>query len=524
MRGLFVTEGRSGRRLPTLTFAIAFAIAFAVALLLGAVSAQKGWALSPAEDQYGDGESTGQTSGEDGPCAGAAEQLAAEQPNVPDGTFESYLNYVSDVDGCLTFEGTDFVGGLSVPVYDPDTGEDLGILKDLDPDLSSGDFSVAYEEFCGAFPTRFGETEQEYFEQSANDKERAILDPDGDGLACGVEDTSPPEGGGDEPSVEGDPCENPVGGLIYVPAVNGCLTIETIYALPGIINGPVYDADDVKELLEDDTGTVAAPWDTGEELGILKDLVDIDDMYEQIGFDLSFAEFCEDFPTTDIEGYEVDGVSLAGLTAQEYYDQLANAQEKAILDPNGDGLACAPDDEAFLSGDFGDYDETLFEETWSGLVTQIAEDGAESEFWVEADIMPVSGMTEDFVGEVVGEATLVGLDCGGVWILKEVNEDSVVVEERITDGTISNCVESVPITLTPREDDTLEYYFLDINGSVGEGMLTRQGSGAPEGDPRLPSEIMGELGMTELPDTGGPTLPAAFAFLGIIALLARRTR
>jgi hypothetical protein len=124
-------------------------------------------------------------------CAGAAERLRAEQPNVQDGTFESYLNFIPDVGGCVIFEGLGPnlpIGALNAPVYDPDTGGELGMVKDLDPDLSSGDFSVTYQEFCGAFPTTDGMTAQEYHDQRANTKEQSILDPDGDGRACTSDD------------------------------------------------------------------------------------------------------------------------------------------------------------------------------------------------------------------------------------------------------------------------------------------------------------------------------------------------
>lgn len=186
MRNLSVTEGGSRRRL----LAIILAFATAVMLLLGAAYTQAAWA-QPSDDQYEDDEYTSDeytsdeytTSEEDGPCAGAAEQLG-----MPD---ESYLSYISDVGGCVSFEGTDIIGSLSATVYDSDTGAELGILKDLDSDLTSGDFSVTYEEFCGAFPSPFAGTAQEYYDQQANFQEQAILDPEGDGAACAYgEDTN----------------------------------------------------------------------------------------------------------------------------------------------------------------------------------------------------------------------------------------------------------------------------------------------------------------------------------------------
>lgn len=247
----------------------------------------------------------------------------------------------------------------------------------------------------------------------------------------------------------------------------------------------------------------------------------------------TYQAFCGNFPVPE------DFPTATGYTAQEYHDQLANTQEQAILDPDGDGLACTDEDEAFLSGET-DYDyepQTEFEQTWSGLVTQTMEDGTTLDFELEADLIPISDMTEDLLGEVVGETRQEGIDCNGVWVLEEVKVDYVVVEERITDGA-SYCVESTPITLTPQDDDSLEYYFLDSYGSVGEGVLALQGNGVPNGDPEngdgdelLPSEEMGELGMTELPDTGGPALlplvgglVLCIGILGVAAALTRGTR
>lgn len=106
--------------------------------------------------------------------------------------------FVPDAGGCIA-EGSEG-GGTPNPVlsdfgkvvFDPDTGERLGTVRDLDPDLSSGANSLTYQEFCGSFdglPER-ARTAQEYFEQGADAEEQAILDPNGDGLACTAEDTA----------------------------------------------------------------------------------------------------------------------------------------------------------------------------------------------------------------------------------------------------------------------------------------------------------------------------------------------
>ena len=104
-----------------------------------------------------------------------------------------------DAGGCLLVEPQTQVARLNAPLVDPNTGEELGLLKNLDPDLSSGDFSITYQEFCGDFPqpeslivgtTLGGLVAQEYYDQLANVQEQAILDPNGDGLACTAEDTA----------------------------------------------------------------------------------------------------------------------------------------------------------------------------------------------------------------------------------------------------------------------------------------------------------------------------------------------
>lgn len=105
--------------------------------------------------------------------------------------------FLPDAGGCIA-EGSEgavsgpIVSDLNKVVFDAGTGERLGVAKDLDPDLSSGANSVTYQEFCGDFvgiPEKVM-TPQSYFEQTANAKEQAILDPNSDGLACTAEDTA----------------------------------------------------------------------------------------------------------------------------------------------------------------------------------------------------------------------------------------------------------------------------------------------------------------------------------------------
>ena len=106
--------------------------------------------------------------------------------------------FLPDARGCIA-EGSEgsvsgpIVSDLNKVVFDADTGERLGVAKDLDPDLSSGANSVTYQGFCRDFDGVPEEamTPQSYFEQTANAKEQAILDPDGDGLACAVDTVRP---------------------------------------------------------------------------------------------------------------------------------------------------------------------------------------------------------------------------------------------------------------------------------------------------------------------------------------------
>ena len=325
----------------------------------------------------------------------------------------------------------------------------------------------------------------------------------------------------------------------YIPELNGCAQFgegDTVLPLSLLqANALLWDAD------------------TGEELGLLKDLVDLsaNTNYISEAFpgspdpNYSTESYCGAFPTFD------------GITAQDYHDGAviaetgsgANAEERAILDPDGDGLACTDDDEAFLAGDDeetgqddprcidgildrdGDgqispveaaqagADATQGEEpcpgtdggqepgdgagspsgqTWVGRITQTGEDGAELEYEIKADITPISDMSEDLIGEAVGEVGYDDVGCSGVWVLEEVNEDSVVVEERITDGT-DVCAEVVPIILTPLGDGTLEYRTGGDYDGVSTGVLERQGNNAPDGGPDAqPPEDAGPS-----PDTSG---------------------
>lgn len=125
-------------------------------------------------------------------CSGAAEQ-----------DFYKPLYFVPDTGGCIVEGGAGSYGPLANTlnkiVYDPDTGESLGVVKNLDPDLSSGANGVTHQEFCEDFEgTTTPVTAQEYFdgdseaygelEDGANAQEQEILDPNGDGQACTSED------------------------------------------------------------------------------------------------------------------------------------------------------------------------------------------------------------------------------------------------------------------------------------------------------------------------------------------------
>lgn len=129
---------------------------------------------NPTEDPY---------SGEPGDCSALAND------KMP----ESYFRFLADVSGCVVLEGGPLPPPLNIlnaSVLDPETGESLGLVKDLDPDLSVGDVRTDNAGICAVFPLYDGLTAQGYFEgmmgslSEANARERAILDPDRDGVAC----------------------------------------------------------------------------------------------------------------------------------------------------------------------------------------------------------------------------------------------------------------------------------------------------------------------------------------------------
>lgn len=108
---------------------------------------------------------------------------------------------------------------------DPETGEQLGAVKNLDPDLSSGANSVTYKEFCEDFSeSSTPVTAQEYLDgiseaydeiEGANAQERDLLDPDGDGQACTSEDEAflvGDTGGGEADDGSQDQYEDESGG------------------------------------------------------------------------------------------------------------------------------------------------------------------------------------------------------------------------------------------------------------------------------------------------------------------------
>lgn len=324
--------------------------------------------VAMAQSQY----LTGSTGDE---CSDLEEEFSAEagSEESPLGGFEETLIFVPDAGGCIDAGGAGaygpLVNSLNDVVFDPDTGERLGIVKDLDPDLSDGTNSVTYQEFCEDFSeTSTPVTAQEYFEQDTNAKEREILDPDGDGQACTSEDaafltgdTDSADGGdtggsagdsgmdGQQPGDSDDftgPCaglaEEVEGPLVasynYVPEVNGCFAVNGAAASPvGVANTAVFDAD------------------TGGELGILKELVDLQQDVEV--YDYTTENYCGSFPApTPPLGTEESPGGNPIISAQEYLDGEAgtvapNAQEREILDPDGDGLACTAEDLEFAASD-----------------------------------------------------------------------------------------------------------------------------------------------------------------------------
>lgn len=524
--------GAAGRVLPAL------ALALAVALMLS-----PGPAIKPAQAQSGiadaglggvlvaysiEGVAVGACN-PDGtrpvtsPYAGiTAENAAADLSplELPAGLELADVQAALDV---ATFE-SDFIQDGTMVAGDVPSGE----THNLEPGTYEVTTSVAnVNELAAALnalglETTVGEQDIRFFEAG---QAVTVGDcPDGDGQQPDTPPQTP--SGYPEPGSTGD-CSvltqgtsTPESYFTYFPEINGCVTTEGgPYSFPiTLFNTTVFDAD------------------TGEPLGIFKELSQNLAGTVYLGETVSYESFCGAFPTF---GETV----VEEVSAQEYYGsgggyyQPANAQERAILDPNGDGLACTPEDEAFLAGDTdaGDGTGSQFEQTWTGLITQFGEDGTvASEYGIEADIMPISDMTGDRVGEVVGEARYTA-GCSGAWVLEEVNEDSVVVEEQIEEGT-DICVEIVPVTLSPQEDGTLKYRTGGDYDGVSTGVLTRQGSSAPDGGPedddgdaQPPSETVARFGITVLPNTGGPALwlPAAGALLvgsGFVGLAALRRR
>lgn len=124
-----------------------------------------------------------------GDCSGLA-----EQQGVP----ESFFVYIPEVNGCVGAEGlpNPTINIANSVVVDADTGEELGVLKEI-ADLS--EFQTT-ETYCGAFPLIDGTTAQNYYDGVqgegvenvasgvANGQEQALLDPNGDGVACTAED------------------------------------------------------------------------------------------------------------------------------------------------------------------------------------------------------------------------------------------------------------------------------------------------------------------------------------------------
>jgi hypothetical protein len=124
--------------------------------------------------------------------------------------------------------------------------------------------------------------------------------------------------------------------------------------------------------------------------------------------------------------------------------------------------------------------KSRFPETWSGHVTMTDSPyapGSVVEYVSEINAIPIDGMTQDLVGEEVGDIRY-SSGCAGVLILEEVNEDSVAVEQQMKEEKgVSKCDESSPATLSLQEDGTLKY-LVDWNPYVTySGTFTREGSG-----------------------------------------------
>lgn len=141
----------------------------------------------------------------------ASVALAQASPGAPTdsaGNCAAGQQYVAELNGCIPGEGLPdlLIGQLNSQVLDADTGEPLGLLKDVDQNLAA---AFPYENFCAAFPTFEGETAQEYFDGRANAQERAILDPDGNGIACDSAEPGAEPETMEEPPTEEPPTEEP---------------------------------------------------------------------------------------------------------------------------------------------------------------------------------------------------------------------------------------------------------------------------------------------------------------------------
>lgn len=115
-------------------------------------------------------------------------------PAETTGTPEGFFSTIPGANACFVAEALpDLISVLNSTAYDADTGEEIGLVKDVDPNLAANN---SYEDFCAAFPSLVDDfTAQEYFETQANAQEQAILDPDGNGIAC---DAAEPGAGGDQ--------------------------------------------------------------------------------------------------------------------------------------------------------------------------------------------------------------------------------------------------------------------------------------------------------------------------------------
>ncbi len=129
------------------------------------------------------------------PAALAQEDIDCSVPAETIGAPERVFASIPGANACFVAEASpDLISVLNSPAYDADTGEEIGLVKDIDPNLAENN---PYSEFCAAFPSLVDDlTAQEYFESSANAAEQAILDPDGNGIACDSAEPADPGAGG----------------------------------------------------------------------------------------------------------------------------------------------------------------------------------------------------------------------------------------------------------------------------------------------------------------------------------------